>query len=362
MRRRRSRKRAATIGIAVAVLIAVELIARLAGAPEFPQSRQFVNAPEWRYPEYIARDAELFWRYRPNQVITDDFFAPGRYTINAFGLRNPGVELTKPDGVIRVLCLGGSTTFGWGVDDGMEYPRQLESRLHDLDPQRRQWQVVNAGVTNYSTFQGLRLAQRLIPEWQPDIVLFNFAWGDLQPAGGGVPDREIIMPSPLALRAENLLMHSAAAQHVMAWARDAASDDERTPAHTVWRVDATNFIANAEKMLLLARGSGARAIWVTSPISWPPPGQSDSTGIFHYHHRYHRAAIYAASLGGGELAELANQFNLYRNLFDDPATDIEHFNADGHNFAGEFLARFILGLPVPAVPGTRSANPESSTP
>jgi len=336
------------IAAVVLALVAVELIARVIGKPQLPQNPQFVKAPEWSYPDQIAKDAELLWRYRPAQIIRDRFFAPGNYTINSHGLRGANFTSEKPSGVTRVVCMGGSATFGWGVTEDAAYPHQLELRLNALDPEHRRWEVINAGVTNYSTHQALALARRLLPRLDPDIVLFDFSWGDHQPAGQDTPDGEIVMPPAWRLGLENLLMRSAAIQHIARLFAPPGRPPEDIPseAHKYWRVDPNTFVANVEKLGRIAAETGARPIWVTSPIAWPPPGASDTSGIFHYHHRYHRAACYAAALGGCEIAELADNFNLYRDLFDDASVDIEHFNATGHNFAGDFLARFILGLPL----------------
>lgn len=361
MAKRRRKKTAVTLGIVLGVLLLLEIVARLTGVPPLPPDPQFVVAREWSYPALIDRDTDLFWRYRPSQHITPPFLAPGAYTINAQGFRGADFTDDKPPGVTRILVLGGSTTFGWGVPDGSEYPRQLEIKLNALDPERRRWQVINAGVTNYSTHQGLALERRLLPRLQPDIVMFNFAWADLQPAGQGIPDRKIAMPPGWRLGLENALMRSAAARYVRALLGGGGiSPADTMRATKVWRVDPVDFVANVEKMLRLAVDEGARPIWVTSPIAWPPPGQSDTTGIFHYHHRYHRAAEYGTVSGGGELAELANQFNLYRNLFDDNTKDIEHFNVAGHDFAADFLARYLLRLPLKEGVPVRSDSTASS--
>jgi hypothetical protein len=105
-----------------------------------------------------------------------------------------------------------------------------------------------------------------------------------------------------------------------------------------------DFNANIERLVRIANDNGARAVIVSSPISWPPPGMSDTSGVFHYHHRYHRAARYAAKAAGAEYAELANLFNTHREFYTDVRRDIEHFNSAGHAFAGESLARYILGF------------------
>jgi hypothetical protein len=53
-------------------------------------------------------------------------------------------------------------------------------------------------------------------------------------------------------------------------------------------------------------------------------------------------ARYAATLEGGEFVEMANAFDQHPEFFDVRGSDFEHFNAEGHAFAGEFLARYLL--------------------
>lgn len=346
---RRSRVLVISAAGVIAGLLVIELAARLIGRPASLPDPTFSQAPEWGYPNRIAKDAEVFWRFRPNQVIRDGFFAPGRYSINAHGFRGPECGEEKPAGVMRVVCLGGSTTFGWGVSDGMAYPRQLEYNLNRLDPQGRQWQVINAGITNYSTHQGLALARRRLAQWKPDIVLFSFSWGDHQRAGRDIPDKNLQLPPQWRLTLENVIIRSAAVQWAkkVLWGAFERSEGADAVSPVVWRVNPTDFNANIERLIRLAKEAGARPIWVTSPISWPPPGANDTSGIFNYHHEYQDVARYATHAAGGAVAELANVFNLYPEFYNNPAQDIEHFNEAGHSFAGEFLARFILGLPPP---------------
>ena len=48
-------------------------------------------------------------------------------TTNSIGLRSPEIRQNKPD--LRIVCLGDSVTFGWGVPEEDSYPRQLEHLL-----------------------------------------------------------------------------------------------------------------------------------------------------------------------------------------------------------------------------------------
>ncbi len=346
MSMRKSRTAIVAIAIVIVALLLVEIVARLVGRPRSSADAAFIEAPEWNYPEQIAKDRELFWTYKPNQVISGGFFAPGTYTINSLGFRGPEPQATKPANGKRVVCIGESTTFGWGVSDELAYPRQLELQLNRLDPEHRQWEVINAGVTNYSSYQGVHLAQRWLPVWKPDIVLYNFSWADHQPAGRDVADAEIRVPPLWRLRLNETLRKSVAVQ----WALHAGASLSETKPQSgpqerrVWRVGLTDLVSNIEKLTRAAQIVNARPVYVTSPISWPPPGKSDTSGIFHYHQRYRRMVRYGADNTGAEFAELANAFDQHPEFFSNAMLDNEHFNAAGHVFAGEFLARYILGV------------------
>lgn len=348
MRSSRSLHWVRRIGVIVVALVAIELLARLVGWPEFPPDPTFPNAPEWSYPRYIAKDAQLFWRYRADQTISDEFFASGRYHINQHGFRGPDFSIDPPNGRQRVVCLGGSTTFGLGVADGREYPRQIERQLNRLDPDNRQWDILNLGVTNYSSTQGLRLAEQWVPRLEPDVIVLNFSWGDHQRAHNQTADADREMPAPWLLAVENTAMTSAAAQWVrrLYLAIDPPPPPDTSAFTPVWRVGLTEFNANIERLALVAKAEGARCLVMSSPISWPPEGMTDTAGIFHYHHRYHRIARYAAVASGIEYCEVLNYFNLHPEFFEFPPTQFELFDADGHAFAGDLVARCILGLPI----------------
>lgn len=346
MKKHKSGSVVVSIGVVVLALLVLEGAARMSGAPSAGSDGTFAEAPEWNHPDQIVKDPDLFWSYKPNQVISAGFFAPGTYTINSLGFRGPEPQSTKPEGGKRVVCIGESTTFGWGVPDASAYPRHLEVQLNRLDPDHRNWEVINAGVTNYSTHQGVRLAQRWLPVWKPDIVLYNFSWADHQPAGRGLSDAELRVPSHARLGMEEVLQKSMAVRWAMhVWSSLTGANASVTPTdRRVWRVGLTEFLANIEKLTRAAQDVGARPIYVTSPISWPPPGKSDTSGVFHYHQRYRRMVRYGASSTGAEFTELANAFDVHPEFFSDPLTDNEHFNAAGHVFTGEYLARYILGV------------------
>jgi hypothetical protein len=73
-------------------------------------------------------------------------------TINAEGYRGAAVAASRPAGERRVLCLGSSEMFGWGLDDADTPPARLERRLG-----RRagggEWRAVNAAVPGHTSHE-----------------------------------------------------------------------------------------------------------------------------------------------------------------------------------------------------------------
>ena len=98
---------------------------------------------------------------------------------NALGLRD--TEVTD-DGRQRILAIGDSCTFGWGVEQDEAYPEVLQQRL-DRGPQGGRYRVINAGVPGYTSYHGrLYLAERGVA-LKPTVVVAGYGFNDLVPAG-----------------------------------------------------------------------------------------------------------------------------------------------------------------------------------
>lgn len=98
---------------------------------------------------------------------------------NQFGYRGPEVVIPKPDGVFRIVALGASTTYGFGVEPDETYPAQLQAALRD-DYGYENVEVVNGGVMGYTSWETLgNLAFRAL-ELQPDLVIFYEATNDVE--------------------------------------------------------------------------------------------------------------------------------------------------------------------------------------
>jgi len=75
----------------------------------------------------------------------------------------------KPEGVVRVLCLGGSSTYGFPFGRETAFPRWLQELLEHSHPEKR-WEVLNLGGMSYGSRRILALMPELL-SLGPDAVL-----------------------------------------------------------------------------------------------------------------------------------------------------------------------------------------------
>jgi len=84
----------------------------------------------------------------------------------------------------RVLCLGGSTTYGAGLDRSEAYPAVLEELLN-ADSRGRRWVVHNAGVGWHTSMHSLLRYVGEFAQWRPRVVIDMQAFNDIYQASEG---------------------------------------------------------------------------------------------------------------------------------------------------------------------------------
>jgi hypothetical protein len=100
------------------------------------------------------------------------------YRINQDGFRGPKHARPKPVGANRVVVLGDSIAFGYGVDEASAFPRVLERQLAALAPQAN-IEIVNLAVGGYNAWNEAELLKDVGVTYQPDLVLVQFCINDL---------------------------------------------------------------------------------------------------------------------------------------------------------------------------------------
>jgi lysophospholipase L1-like esterase len=116
--------------------------------------------------------------FKPNLRMTlrGGIFAPAGpgdpviWSSNAWGFRGPQFTLEKPPGVIRIVCLGASTTEGSQYDN-QTYPYYLQQELSRAYPTRR-IEVINAGHHAYDINDLHALLEMWVLPLKPDVIVF----------------------------------------------------------------------------------------------------------------------------------------------------------------------------------------------
>jgi hypothetical protein len=132
----------------------------------------------WRYAREIKRQSA-------NPAIGHEH-TPGAHArlmgvdvaISSQGLRDREFPPAPPPGRTRILMLGDSLTFGWGVPADKTYAKRLEAMLqqagHDAE-------VVNTGVGNYNTEMEVAYFLERGAQLQPHYVVLNYFINDAEP-------------------------------------------------------------------------------------------------------------------------------------------------------------------------------------
>ena len=138
----------------------------------------------WLEPqESYHYDSKVGHRLAPGQRSYTHSFP---VATNSQGLRDREFPALPERGVVRILCLGDSLTFGDGVAVEDTYPKQLEALLREEGNTR--YEVINAGVPSYDTWQEVVYFQEWGIRLRPNIVVIGFYANDPVPRPETVRD------------------------------------------------------------------------------------------------------------------------------------------------------------------------------
>jgi lysophospholipase L1-like esterase len=125
-------------------------------------------------------------KYHPNQKLhdRDEFGNTIEVAINSHGFRGKDFKLEKEPGVIRIVTLGASSTFGFKDHDDQTYPYYMEQFLNEALPRVRAqpdgsrhksvraFEVINLGVPHLKSDQIYALFVQEGLALKPDFVTF----------------------------------------------------------------------------------------------------------------------------------------------------------------------------------------------
>jgi lysophospholipase L1-like esterase len=241
----------------------IEGALRLSGFQPRPQPRILLRALDVvsEFP-YMRPDPDLLWSPQPG---FRGYFHDRPVSINRQGCRGPELARPKPPGMRRILCLGDSITFGFGVGEQENYPYLIGRALR-----KERVEVVNGGVNGYTSHQVLARFRRLAPLVEPDVVTVLVGWNDrvLRP----VDDRGFERRLRWVVRVEQSLGRAylfSAMQQVFRSAWPAAPAPNSVP-----RVSVAQYRENLAALVRACRSLGAAPLLIALPHRMPAPRAS----------------------------------------------------------------------------------------
>jgi lysophospholipase L1-like esterase len=186
----------------VVSLLLSDLVLRLVMAP--PPSRPFAWPPPDMTKHGLMPDKARFWKLRPGynepwrlyklaytselasrrtidfeirKKVVAPLYQGVTWEVNEDGFRGNLVPGQKPPGKKRLLFLGSSVTFGWGVPADKVFPELVRKGL-EASFSGVAFESLNAGVPGYSSFQGLQYLKWIFPRYEPDVVVAEFGIND----------------------------------------------------------------------------------------------------------------------------------------------------------------------------------------
>jgi len=127
-----------------------------------------VKAEVFKMLRFTERDKELGWRLRSGYsdiFYIFDFPFNNEIKINSIGIRGEEIMEDLKNKFV-ILCIGDSTTFGWGLDIYDTYPYMLEQEIN-----AKKLSVLNCAVPGYNSSQIKKYFINNLAKFNPYLVI-----------------------------------------------------------------------------------------------------------------------------------------------------------------------------------------------
>jgi hypothetical protein len=105
--------------------------------------------------------------------------------INSHGFRGPGFDTKKASNITRILVLGDSVVFGWGVPQSDIFTLQLQHMLTSL---RKNIEIIPLGVGSWNTRTEYEYFKVTGLTFEPNILIHLIVSNDIEPKRFGHTD------------------------------------------------------------------------------------------------------------------------------------------------------------------------------
>ena len=118
-------------------------------------------------PHLTTKDKNLRWRFSSSKGL------------NSLGLRNAEID-KKEDHQFRILYLGDSMVWTGETSSKKLYTEVIENNLNKkMKSVNKQFEIINAGIPGYTTYQELEFLKVYGLDMQPNFVILGFVFNDV---------------------------------------------------------------------------------------------------------------------------------------------------------------------------------------
>lgn len=142
-------------------------------------SPEGIVTPETTYNQSLEYVPSLFTRHifpRKERIV--EWSDSITIHMNKFGYRGKEFSLTKQEGTIRIIFLGGSYVFNANSSMGKDWPHLTEKYLKESG--FKNVECINAGVPGHASFDALGILYSEIHNFEPDYIVVCNAWNDIK--------------------------------------------------------------------------------------------------------------------------------------------------------------------------------------
>lgn len=193
---------------------------------------------------WYLQSSNYYEAFNPNlKLLFNTLEYTAQAQINSIGIRNAEIALPKPNGVYRILAVGDSFTFGWGVNVQDTWEKQLEKLFA---AKGKKVEIINAGIPGLELDSYEQACLAYSQRVQADAIIVGFDstddinqrleiyhnleqetpfWNTLYPTFTRLPHKYI---SPV-IDESYLQNHPNVIDETQAWQQEARSYEQKIP-------------------------------------------------------------------------------------------------------------------------------------
>lgn len=307
--------------------------------------------------ELASYDAPLPEKHQGNLLLKGNpylifEYAPGvkvengiELRINSLGLRGKEIEIPKPVNRRRLMTIGDSAVFGFGVDEEFVFSTIAAENLGE------KFEAINGAIPGYSTYQSINLLRLRTLKTKPDLLVIGSLWSDNN--FGSFVDKNLIATmagfeeSPIA-KLHRFLSNSAIyrladwrnrvkerAEKIKTVGQDLSLGDQTG----YRRVSINDYASNLEIMVESAHANQAEVLFLLLPNEEDIKSKAQSYAWS----SYRKVMRDTASRYGAPLLDGVSLFHESKLSSRELFIDKMHPSVQGHRIIGKKLAQMLQG-------------------